>query len=44
MNLKKLLIPAVLFVALTAVAQGTTNVNERMKNLDWQSPPTRKVR
>ena len=44
MNLKKLLIPTVLFVALVAVAQGTTNVNERMKNAEWQSPPAPRVR
>ena len=38
MNLKKILIPTALFVALTAVSQGTKNVNEKMKDLKWQSP------
>ena len=37
MNLKKMLIPLVLFIALTGVAQGTTNVNERFKDQKWQS-------
>ena len=37
MKLAKILIPAVLLVALTAVAQGTTNVNERFKDDDWMS-------
>ena len=35
MKLAKILIPAALLIALTAVAQGTTNVNEQYEKLDW---------
>jgi hypothetical protein len=35
MKLAKILIPAALLIALTAVAQGTTSVNERFEKLDW---------
>ena len=37
MKLAKILIPAALLIALTAVAQGTTSVNKRFEKEDWMT-------
>jgi hypothetical protein len=37
MNLMSVVVPVILMIALTAAAQGTTNVNDDVKTRAWMS-------
>ena len=37
MKLMAIVVPTILMIALTALAQGTTNVNARQESVAWMS-------